>query len=426
MRSEDAWPLEARQNGNGASHPGIANGFGEHAAGGSAPLPDVPAGGGAGFAWAMCLSIVLAICFLGIMVAQDPWKVLAVTRFLDVLIEGGIVQYHDRQPGFIAGVPEPKYFYWSQEAIDWRLVIVAGLLMMLYPAIKAIQFDRIARACGSEASFRDHFAAYIYGDGLDRFLPFNLGMVGTAKALIALGLTRERAVAAVTLSRAFTLFEVAAFALLGLALLGWGQWLSHLFWPIVVLAGAYYLVSWRGRSPAAPRLVVLMWIARTMLSGDRSGRIGFLLAGCSLSLLAFATLDAAVYVLMAAFDTTVLAISVSMPVLMMSLVGGYIAARIAPITPGGIGQWEIGFATTLLLADHDISIPLLCIGLLANVLRIVSGLSLMAIVVRHKPAQVGLRAVCADFKSGTPIEMTLRSSEYPSTALHTQNHPSGP
>jgi hypothetical protein len=352
--------------------------------------------------WAFALSGTLAVICLLVLIGQDAWKVLAVTRVLDLLIEGGIIQYHDRQPGFIAGLPMPKYFYLSQELIDWRLVTIAFLLMMLYPAIKAIQFDRIACACGSKAPFGQHFAAYVYGDGLDRFLPFNLGLVGTARALVAHGLTEERAVAAVMLSRAFTMFEICAFALLGLILLGWETWLAHIFWAVVVCVVACYVLSMSGRTWAVPRIADVAHIVGGEMFNPSGGRARFLVAGAALSLLAFGVFDVAVYILMAAFDTTAIAISVNPTTLLMAIVGGYIAARIVTITPGGIGQWEIGFAATFLLADTDVSIPLLCIGLLASIVRIVSGVTLMLIVSRSGHVGTQLGEVFTAFESGVP------------------------
>lgn len=360
------------------------------------------------------LSVLVAFLLLGFLIAQDPWKVLAVTRVLDLLIEGGIVQYHDRQPGFISGVPLPKYYYWSQEAIDWRLVGIAGLLMMLYPSIKAIQFHCIAKAYGSSSSFSRNFTAYIYGDGLDRYLPFNMGMIGTANALVADGMDRERATAAVTLSRIFTLFEICAFALLGLLLVGWASWISHIFWAIVVCVVAYYLVSSTNRSPAAPRISDIFILARGDLLARSRSSAKLFIASVLLSLLAFGTVDVAIYVLMAAFDTAVLAISVDPSVLLMSIVGGYIAARIVPITPGGIGQWEVGFAATLLLADTDVSIPLLCIGILANVLRIVTGIALMVIVTRGADLGTRLGEVFTVFLYGPSKDAALRANGHAS------------
>jgi hypothetical protein len=230
-----------------------------------------------------------------------------------------------------------------------------------------------------------------------------MGMVGTVNALVADGMDRDRATAAVTLSRVFTLFEICAFGLLGLLLVGWAGWISHIFWAVVVCVVAYYLVSSTNRSPAAPRISDIVVLSRGDLLARPRARARFLITAVLLSLFAFGTVDVAIYVLMAAFDTAVLAISVDPSILLMSIVGGYIAARIVPITPGGIGQWEVGFAATLLLADTDVSIPLLCIGILANILRIVTGITLMVIVTRGVDLGTRISEVFSVFLYG-PID----------------------
>lgn len=322
------------------------------------------------------------------------------TRVLDLLIEGGFIQYHDRQPGFIAGLPDPKYYYWAMDPIDWRLVGIAALLMMLYPCMKAIQFDRIARAYGSTASFEQHFRAYLYGDGLDRFLPFNMGMVGMANVLVAHGMPEQRAANAAIISRVFTIFELMFFALIGLLFLGWSNWLSHIFWAALALTVAYYLVSKSGYSYAAPPLRDFARLTRAAFVDLARSHPGTLVSACLLSLVAFATIDVAVYVLMSAFHSVAVVIAVDPVVLLMSIISGYIAARLVPVTPGGIGQWELGFCASLLASDTNISLPLLCIGALANLLRIVTGLFLMSVVLRGEGVPTSIGQVFSVFARG--------------------------
>jgi hypothetical protein len=363
---------------------------------GNGAAPVVAAGAQAssgGIASTLILSFVIAIALLGALIAVDPWKFLAVTRVLDLLIEGGFVQYHDRQPGFIAGLPDPKYYYWARDPIDWRLIGIAALSMMLYPFLKAIQFHRIAQAYGSTASFDQHVRAYLYGDGLDRFLPFNMGMVGMANALAAHGMPEDKAANAAIVSRVFTVFELVVFGAIGLLILGWSTWFSHIFWALIALGLAYYLVTKSGYSYAAPPLRDLWRITHAAFLDLARSNPANLIVICALSLLAFASIDVAVYVLMAAFHSVAVVIAVKPVVLLMSIVSAYIAARLVPVTPGGIGQWEFGFAASLLLAGQDISLPLLCIGALANLLRITTGLLLMMIVVRGEGVPTSLGKV---------------------------------
>jgi hypothetical protein len=182
----------------------------------------------------------------------------------------------------------------------------------------------------------------------------------------------------VVVSQIFTLLEICAFALLGLALLGWSRWLGQLVYPIAVLALAYHLVARSGRMSAVPPLKDVGRTARATFLALGRARPGLLVGLGLLSLFAFATIDVAVYSVMMALDTEVVLLNVEPSLLLMAIVGGYIAARLVPVTPGGIGQWELGFATALFIGEADVSLPLLCIGLIAGLVRTLTGLLLMA------------------------------------------------
>lgn len=359
------------------------------------PAPTSLAGG-------FVLSVILAFGILFTLIyLAGPWDFLAVTRVLDVLIEGGIIQYHDRNPGFIAGLPDVKYYLMAQDPIDWRLVFVAALLLIIYPTIKAIQFDRIARAYGSPGTFGEHVRAYYYGDGLDRFLPFNMGRVAVAQILVKNGyLTSEAAAGAVFVSQAFTLFEITAFAVIGLFLLGWTEWFSQIVWAVIFLGAAIFLIGQWGRMSAVPPVPLAMRsvVQAFVTLAQRSP--GLFVQLCVLSLAAFGTLDVAVYTVLNAFNTTVVLIAVEPPLLLMGIVGGYIAARLVPVTPGGIGQWELGFATGMYLGGADVSLALVSVALLTNLLRILTSMGVMGLVVLRYGVPTDLRGVYDAFLHG--------------------------
>ena len=113
--------------------------------------------------------------------AADIWHVLAATRLLDPLISGGIVQYHQYNPGFFAGIESPHHYFMAMDPIDWRLILLAMFLYGSYVALKGAQFHAIARAYGIEGTFRENLRAYCYGDGLDRFLPFHMGAAAISR-----------------------------------------------------------------------------------------------------------------------------------------------------------------------------------------------------------------------------------------------------
>jgi hypothetical protein len=359
------------------------------------PLGSTDAGGPLKMVGAFTLSVVLAIVLLGVLVTMaGPWEFIAVTRLLDPLVEGGLVQYHDLGPGFIPGLPEVGYYYMSQDLIDWRLIVVSSAFMAAYSFLKAIQFDRIARAFGSTATFGDHLRGYFYGDGIDRFLPFGIGRAARAEILAKSGLSRDRAYEAVQVQQSFTLFEIAFFAVIGLFLLGWSSWLSQMVWAVACLLVAYFIVSSSVNS-IGPRAFLSLSEPFSALMRLAAIRPGLVFQLGIISVFAFALVDLAIYLAMTGFDTEVVLINVDKPVLLMGIVGGYIAARILPVTAGGIGQWELGFATGLFLGGADVSVAMFAIAVIANLIRIGTGLILMGLSMIRYEMPVNLSEICA-------------------------------
>lgn len=311
------------------------------------------------------LSYLLAGAILVSLVhAGGIWNLLANSRILSPLIEGGVIRYHDKQIGFIPGVPELKYYVMSQDPVGWLIAGVAVALMLGFWAVKSIQFRTISRNMGSTGAPAPEIRAYLFGQGLNRWLPFHQGDVGTALALEAEGHSdRERIVGSLYLTRFFTLFEIAFFGLIGLFFLGWGTWLAQLFWPLVILGIAYLFVrrsgSWEtGMDHATGLRLAFDWLfSRPLL---------FLLLG-TLSVLAFFLEHVAVYALSQAFTSTNVIINIEFPVFLMALVAGSVA-RLIPVTPGGIGQFEWGFAMAIYLAGTGMP-EAVTIALLFAVLR---------------------------------------------------------
>src|SRR5262249_33988046 len=114
-------------------------------------LPD-DTGGGSGPAtgeearkvdrvWSYAFSYLLgAFLLVTLIYFSGVWNFLANTRLLSVLINTGIVSYHDALSGFIKGVPDLKYFLKSQDPVKWGLVELAGLVFLIFWLIKAVQF----------------------------------------------------------------------------------------------------------------------------------------------------------------------------------------------------------------------------------------------------------------------------------------------
>ncbi len=345
-----------------------------------------------------------ALIVVWLIYAVDYWDFLAATRFLDFLIATGVVQFHDAKPSPFT-IPNVGLFFASQHPLDYRVLALSALIFVGFTLIKAAQFSSIARAFGVKGSIGQHMRAYLYGDGIDRFLPYYVGSVGTAAALARQGASFERALSAMVVSHAFMTFEIAVFAVVGVFLVGWSTWLSQLVWPIVILGVAYFVMR-AGRGSAASLVADDMYTSigrRTFVVGARSFRIlareepGLLLKLCLLSVLAFLLLDLAVYLVVEGFNTPARLYTSEFAVLLLGVVGAYIA-RLIPITPGGIGQWELGFAAGFYVYGSDISFNLLLAAFLASLLRTLVGMLLVGIVVVFYGMPTDLRSVIRIFR----------------------------
>jgi len=100
---------------------------------------------GIGLSYLIGATLMAALVLVG-----GVWNQLANTRLLSPLIDGGVVQYHDKQLGFIPGVPELKYYVMSQDPVASLLVLLAAGLMFAYWAVKSVQFRTISRSLGGD------------------------------------------------------------------------------------------------------------------------------------------------------------------------------------------------------------------------------------------------------------------------------------
>ena len=128
--------------------------------------------------WSYTFSYLLgALLLVALIWSSGVWNFLANTRLLSVLIDSGVVSYHDAQTGFIRGVPDLKYYLKSQDPMKWGLVEGAALIFLVFWLIKAAQFHGFCQFVGVRGTFTQHARAYLEGVGVNRLLPFNQGMV---------------------------------------------------------------------------------------------------------------------------------------------------------------------------------------------------------------------------------------------------------
>lgn len=352
---------------------------------------EVSEGRGGDFIKSLTLSYLVGALLLGALVYfAGVWKVLANTRLLDVLISGGIVRQHDEQLGFVDGLPDPELFLLTQDAIDWRLVGGVVALYFLFWGIKSLQFHRISRFMGMSGSLSQHTGAYLYGSGLSILWPFRLGNAAVVASCTARAESATRAGAAIYAAEVFVLFEVFVFGLIGLGLNGWTTWLGELFWAVVIAVTAFLVV--RRARPGG------VWIPGRASSEDRKMLIrrfaespSTLATIAALSLMAFLIDDVTPYLMSQAFTNDFVILNVPFAVIQMGVVAGYIARQIS-ITPGGIGQFEWGFAAALVMAG--VGLPeAATIALLESAVRHGTGLFLFGAVILWKGAHTNMRKV---------------------------------
>jgi uncharacterized membrane protein YbhN (UPF0104 family) len=352
------------------------------------------------------ISYLLLALLLGTLVYfAGVWNVLANTRLLDVLISSGIIGYHDVDLGIVTGIPDHKLFLYSQDPVDWRLVGVVAALYFAFWGIKAVQFHGIARFLGMKGKQSEHSGAFCYGVGFNILCPSRAGNAATVSSCEAHGEDPGIAGTAVYTQELFVLFEVAVFALLGLALNGWSTWLGQLFWAVVICAVAYVImrpaqiggVLVPGQATGTHRRAILRRLFE-------SPKVLTVLA--MLSLLAFLIDDFTPYLISQAFTTDFVILNVPFPVIQMGVVAGYIARQV-PITPGGIGQWEWGFAAALYMGG--VGLPeAATIAILESLMRHGTGVVVFAAVVLWKRSRTSIQDVVP--KVLEPTESTPKAA----------------
>lgn len=326
--------------------------------------------------WSYAFSYLLgAFLLVALIWSSGVWNFLANTRLLSVLIDGGIVSYHDAQGGFVRGVPDLKYYVKSQDPIKWGLVEGAAFVFLLFWLIKAAQFHGLCRFVGVRGTFTQHARAYLEGIGLNRLLPFNQGIVRMTRFMEGQGSRAERVAQAAFLAEIFVVIEIVIYAAYGPYALGWSVWLAQIFWSLVILGVCWAIARPNGLYPE-PSVVPLHGKDVVAALRALARRPMVLTKATVLSLVAFGLEDIAAYMIAMAFTSTHVILNVNFSVLLMAIVASYIA-RLIPLTPGGIGQFEWGFAAGLYLGG--VGWPeCVTIAVLDNFVRYASGSILWA------------------------------------------------
>lgn len=354
----------------------------------NAPAAEAVERGSGSFLATMALSLLTGLLLLGSLIyLAGPWNILSNTRLLNLLIEAGLVKYHDRDAGFVEGVAQHVYYLKAQDPIVWMLVPGILGIYLLIAGLKAVQFHQLAHFYGIQGSLGQHARAFFYGLIYKETLPFHIGEAAAAAELWAEGAPLKQTRAALFLFNAFFLFEVAVFALFGLLGIGWAAWLFQLFCALIIIL-TLYLWTRPDKSASLVSLPRSMWAHFIGLAQQEPLRFFNL---SLLSLLAFGLRDAAAYLTAMAFSSEFVLLNIDPSLILMGVLGGYIASFIR-LTPGGIGQFEWGFATALFIGG--VGLPeAATAALLVNFFRYVALFVLFLIMLLWHSAKTNFRAV---------------------------------
>ena len=357
------------------------------------------AGAGRGLWPSFALSYLIGFGLIGLLIHfAGVWNILANTRMLAMLISGGVVALTDADQGLIYGIPDPQYYVASQDPVDWEVVLLTGAIFMAVWLLQGLQFHTLARFAGIDGSFAQHARALVYGKAVNKVFPFGVGRVAAAGALERQGADRGRAASVVFLGQVFSVFEVAMFALYGLFAVGLMGWAGEIFWPLAILLVAYLMVRPERSAARASRRATALAARRAMRA--LADRPAVLARAAGLSLLAFLLIDVGAYLIAQSFTSENVILNVTFAQLTMGVVGGY-AARLIPLTPGGVGQFEWGFAAALYVGGLGFP-EAATIAILVSMVRYLTGGLIFLSIALGPGVETSLRDTLASFRGDSP------------------------
>lgn len=346
---------------------------------------------------ALLASLVLAAGF---------WELIADTRTLALLISAGLIPLGEDDAGFGGGVPDLSLWIRSQEAVTWLLVALAAGLFSAVSLLKGLQFHQIAIHQGISGTFGQHMRAFLFGHGLGRMLPFRIGEVAWTAALDGQrSATLDRSARLAFIFKAFLIFEITIFALIGLMMSTMLAWASSLVPPFLILAVTWLLMR---QTPVSAAQIAASWRKASSIYGELSRAPRVLFSIGLLSLISFSLVELASYIVPQAFATPVVLliqdelryVVVTPSVIVMAVVGGYIA-RLVPVTPGGIGQFEWGFA--LVLTVNGLPLPeAIALALLISAVRYFTGALLFSVTMTIWGIETNMNRVLTLFSRMQP------------------------
>lgn len=334
--------------------------------------------------YGVCIFLIGSLIYFG-----GIWNILANTRLLDPLIEGGVIRYHDGNLGAVDGIDSQKTYLLSQDPIDYRLVLVAAAIYFFYWGFRGIMFHGAARFVGLKGSAGQHSRAWLYGEGMGRFFPYRFGDASTASQLEANGEDPTKVRQTFSVVEFLTIvFQIGIFWIFGLLVTNYQIWAAQTFWALVICGASYLFLRGTGLLPWGPNgpWQTLKGVYRALANKPATfARLGFIAA------LVMLLDDLTPYVMAMAFTGDHVILNVPFFVIQSGVVAGYIASRF-PITPLAIGQWEWAFAAALYVSG--VGFPeAATIALLDSALRHSTGFIVFLVVTLRYGVQTNLGRV---------------------------------
>jgi uncharacterized membrane protein YbhN (UPF0104 family) len=356
------------------------------------------------------VAYILGIAALvALVLAGGFWDVIAESRALSALIAAGVIPLSEDDPGLGGGVPSVQLWISSQEPVTWGLVLLAAALFIVVAVLKGVQFHAIARHQGIDGATGEHLRAFLYGNGVGRILPFRAGEAAWAAALEAQsGTDLTRASRVIAIFKGFLIFELVVFSLIGLMLSDILDWAASLAPPLLILLCAWLLM--RAFSPD-PRGVAAKTRDMAEVVGELWREPHTMVRLVLLSLSAFFLVEFASYIVPQAFATPIVqivqdelrTIILTPSVVIMAVVGGYVA-RLVPVTPGGVGQFEWGVTLVLVVNGLPLTAAVV-VALVISAVRYAAGLILFLGMMLSYGIETSLRRVIAIMRREDPAPM---------------------
>ncbi len=299
------------------------------------------------------LSWLVAIgLYIALIIRAGGWDILANSRLLSLLMEGGIIRHHDNQIGFIDGLPDQTLYVAANQGIDWSLIWIAIGAFILAWILKAAQLNVITNKLGLKRNFAESWQTFIRGTNYEKFWPYSFGNAALVANLNVNDKELPKAYGAAFLQQLFLIFAIIFFVTISFFIMPWRIWFAQGFIALLILGIAYY---WgvRPQMKNNPEGKFSFWKAVNeylqMLLNDPKVLFKLLV----FAILAFALKPYAAHIITAGFHSQPhVDLSVNLTVFIMAACAGY-AARLIPITPGGIGQFEWAFALAIMFAGYS-------------------------------------------------------------------------